>query len=107
MGVSFTSVPVATAVLPYLIAQGNTFEQAYGMYLGTICVTSLTPFIFVFLPMKVLKKIFPPVVSGVTIMLIGIHLTGAGMANWGGGSFCGQVGSLRVLMPNRYHASRG
>lgn len=33
-------------------------------------------------------QIFPPVVCGVTIMLIGINLCGVGIKAWGGGAFC-------------------
>lgn len=95
MGVSFTTVPIATSVLNYLTGAVTSpysydFKTAYGMYLGTICLTSLTPFIFVFLPIKAIRRIFPPVVSGVTIMLIGINLTGAGFSGWGGNTYCGQ-----------------
>ena len=41
-------------------------------------------------PVEHIKKIFPPVVVGPVIMLIGIALIGAGFGDWGGGTFCGQ-----------------
>ncbi|KAL6749697.1 uric acid-xanthine permease [Haematococcus lacustris] len=99
MGVSFTSVPIVQSTLAKLMkGEGMSFDEAYGHVLGTLCVSTLTPILFSFLPIKVLRKVFPPVVSGVTILLIGIHLTGAGLANWGGGSFCSQTGNYNKLV---------
>ena len=40
-----------------------------------------------FVPVRVLQRIFPPVVTGTVILLIGASLVGdSGIANWGGGS---------------------
>lgn len=40
-----------------------------------------------FVPAKVLKRIFPPVVTGTVIVMIGASLIGeSGVLNWGGGS---------------------
>lgn len=90
MGVSFTTVPIAQSVINTKIAGGSTFEEAYGALLGTLLLTTLTPLLVSFLPIKALKKVFPPVVTGVTIMLIGISLTGSGLQNWGGGAYCAE-----------------
>jgi uracil-xanthine permease len=35
---------------------------------------------------RVLKKIFPPLVTGPTVMLIGVNLVSSGFKNWAGGS---------------------
>merc|ERR1719330_1826478 len=43
------------------------------------------------LPTKSLKKLFPPIVSSVTVMLIGVALTGTGMKYWGGGGVCADM----------------
>ncbi|GAB4815854.1 hypothetical protein N2152v2_002900 [Parachlorella kessleri] len=90
MGVSFTTVPVAQSVLGKLTSEGQSFNEAYGKLLGTIALCGLIPLIISSLPHKAIRKVFPPIVCGVTIMLIGINLAGAGMSNWGGGTFCGQ-----------------
>ena len=51
-----------------------------------------------FMPIKVLKKIFPPIVTGTVILLIGTSLIGSsGMPNWGGGSTC--LSSLSTATP--------
>ena len=74
--------------------------------LGTTAVCSLMPIVISFIPFRILKRVFPPVVTAVTIMLIGIELTSAGMQNWGGGANCyppheGGVctGNGNVLLP--------
>ena len=55
--------------------------------LGTTAFCAVVPIIFSFIPFRYLRRVFPPVVTSSTIMLIGINLTGAGMGNWGGGEF--------------------
>jgi len=35
-----------------------------------------------------IKRIFPPIVTAVTVTLIGVALTGTGMKYWGGGVVC-------------------
>lgn len=88
MGISFTTYPIAVSTITTLMAEGHTFKEAYGYVLGSLACVGVTPILISFLPPKALKRIFPPIVCGVTIVLIGINLTGTGMANWGGGSFC-------------------
>lgn len=41
-----------------------------------------------FVPSRVLRRVFPPVVTGTCLVLLGSALIGAGFANWGGGIFC-------------------
>ncbi|KAK3814032.1 MAG: permease family-domain-containing protein [Benniella sp.] len=60
--------------------------KAWGAFLGTCMVCSLLPIILSFLPPRVLKRVFPPIVTGVTVMLIGVHLVTSGMGQWGGGN---------------------
>ena len=38
----------------------------------------------------ILKKLFPPIVTGTTVFCIGVALTGTGLKYWGGGVFCAQ-----------------
>jgi xanthine/uracil permease len=57
------------------------------MLIGTMALCSLTSIGLSFLPTRQLKKIFPPVVTGTVICLIGISLIGSsGVLNWGGGA---------------------
>ncbi len=79
MGVSFTTVPIATSVINQLMKEeGHTFEAAYGMFLGTIAVCGVIPVVLSFFPIRVIKNIFPPIVCGITIIMIGVHLIAAG-----------------------------
>jgi xanthine/uracil permease len=41
-----------------------------------------------FVPPKTMQKIFPPIVTGPTVMLIGINLISSGFEDWAGGSGC-------------------
>ncbi|PSC73164.1 Uric acid-xanthine permease [Micractinium conductrix] len=88
MGVSFATFSPANGTLGLLIKDGNTFEEAFGKVLGTAAVCAVVPFFISFLPPRVIKRVFPPIVCGVTICLIGINLCGVGMKSWGGGAFC-------------------
>ncbi|KAF8602016.1 xanthine/uracil permease [Ceratobasidium sp. AG-I] len=61
--------------------------DAYGMLLGTSLICSFLEMGMAFVPPKKLKKIFPPLVTGTVILLIGASLIGeSGVLNWGGGS---------------------
>ncbi|EFN55989.1 hypothetical protein CHLNCDRAFT_145360 [Chlorella variabilis] len=88
MGISFTTFSPANSTIQKLIGEGETFNEAYGKVLGTAALCALVPVAISFLPHRAIKRIFPPVVCGVTIVLIGINLCGVGMKAWGGGAFC-------------------
>ncbi|KAG8762101.1 hypothetical protein FRC12_009186 [Ceratobasidium sp. 428] len=61
--------------------------DAYGMLLGTSLICSFLEMGMAFVPPRRLKKIFPPIVTGTVILLIGASLIGeSGVLNWGGGS---------------------
>lgn len=47
--------------------------------------------VLAFMPKNVLRKLFPPIVTGPAIMLIGAGLTGTGMKYWGGGAVCAET----------------
>ncbi|KAF9167015.1 hypothetical protein DFQ26_006150 [Actinomortierella ambigua] len=99
VGTSFNFVPVLQAMVTrmYLTGEcpshmeGNTVvqdpcPQAWGAFLGTCMACSVIEIALSFLPPRVMKKLFPPVVTGVTVFLIGAKLIGAGLLSWGGGS---------------------
>jgi xanthine/uracil permease len=44
--------------------------EAFGYLIGTTALCSLTSMILSFVPPKKLQKIFPPLVTGVTVLLI-------------------------------------
>ncbi|KAI1312624.1 hypothetical protein EDD11_002933 [Mortierella claussenii] len=100
VGTSFIFLPVMQSSVANMYASGfcgstvdasgtqifSSCPDAFGAFLGTCMVCSLLPIGLSFLPPRVLKKVFPPIVTGVTVMLIGVNLVTSGMSQWGGGS---------------------
>ena len=43
------------------------------------------------IPAKSLRKIFPPHITSITVILVGITLTGVGIKYWGGGVVCADM----------------
>lgn len=60
-------------------ADGDTWRQAYGRVLGTVMLASLLEICLSFVPPKTLKRLFPPVVTGTAVFLIGSSLVGTGI----------------------------
>ena len=96
VGTSFATIPVATGGLAQMYASGFCPSDAdgnklpcprgYGAILGTAAICALLEICCSFAPAKLLKKVFPPLVTGPTVMLIGINLIRSGFENWAGGS---------------------
>ncbi|KAH6667065.1 uric acid-xanthine permease [Plectosphaerella plurivora] len=96
VGISFSIIPVAQGALAQmyqngycpLAADGTKLPcpQGYGAILGTSACCALVVILISFLPPKIMLKIFPPIVTGPTVMLIGVKLIQSGFKNWMGGS---------------------
>ncbi|KAI6255879.1 hypothetical protein MCOR29_007980 [Pyricularia oryzae] len=96
VGCSFAVIPVATGGIKQMYASGFCpsspdgtplpCPDAYGALLGTAAVCALFEILLSFLPPKVVLRIFPPIVTGPTVMLIGISLVRSGFTNWAGGT---------------------
>lgn len=96
VGTSFATIPVATGAFTQMYATGFCPSDAdgnplpcpngYGALLGTSCVCALLEILMAFTSPRILKKIFPPLVTGPTVMLIGVSLISSGFENWAGGS---------------------
>ncbi|KAJ2905882.1 putative purine permease protein [Zalerion maritima] len=109
VGISFSVISVAQGALSQMYANGMCptdsdgnklpCPDGYGAILGTSAVCSLTEILLSFLPPKVMLRIFPPLVTGPTVMLIGIHLVESGFKNWAGGS-----GSCSATDPTEFFA---
>eukprot|EP00793_Prasinoderma_coloniale_P007046 PRCOL_00006898-RA len=91
VGTSFTFLPVFQAAIGQMKADGDSGMDAYGRMLGTVMVCAFLEIFLSFIPPLQLKKAFPPIVSGITVMLIGVSLTGTGMKYWGGGAVCADM----------------
>ncbi|KAG8838930.1 hypothetical protein FRC18_002158 [Serendipita sp. 400] len=103
VGISFATLSTGFSIFNSLYADGTCpsttsatgtvtrgpCPDAYGMLLGTSMLCSLLNMGLSFAPAKTLKRIFPPVVTGTVIVMIGASLVGeSGVVNWGGGSAC-------------------
>ncbi|DBB13713.1 TPA: hypothetical protein ACH3X3_000728 [Trebouxia sp. C0006] len=88
IGTSFTFLNVSAASIGNMMSGGNTFIEAYGRILGTQLVCCWVAVALSFMPPRMLRRCFPPMVTGLTIFLIGAGLIGTGLKAWGGGSVC-------------------
>jgi NCS2 family nucleobase:cation symporter-2 len=95
VGVSFAIITVGPAAFAQMYENGFCpsaddgtplpCPDGYGALIATSAVTALVE-ILVAIPPKTLRKIFPPIVTGPTVMLIGVSLVQSGFDNWIGGS---------------------
>ena len=65
-------------------------KEGYGKFLGTAMVAAFVEVVIALMPSKMRQKLFPPVVTGVSVMLIGASLITAGIKYVGGGVFCAE-----------------
>lgn len=96
VGTSFAIIPVATGAFTQMYATGFCptdssgsklpCPEGYGAILGTACCCALLEIALSFTRPSVLKKVFPPLVTGPTVMLIGISLIESGFQGWAGGA---------------------
>lgn len=59
--------------------------------LGTAAVCGLVEVIISVFPVKVIQRIFPRLVASITVILLGVALTGTGIKYWGGGVVCAEM----------------
>ena len=69
---------VTCPMLTLMQANGDSFDVAYGRFIGTLLVTTWLVVLISFMPEWMVRAIFPPFVPGVTIFLIGAALIGTG-----------------------------
>lgn len=96
VGTSFATIPVATGALDQMYRTGfcptsaagvrQACPDGYGAIIGTACVCALLEVLMAFTPPKILKRIFPPLVTGPVVLLIGVKLIATGFQNWAGGA---------------------
>jgi xanthine/uracil permease len=84
-----STIPSCAATCPAAAyhCQSDSFDHAWGLFVGTSCFCACIPFFISLLSFKKINQLFPPIVVGPTIMLIGIALINAGIGYWGGGAF--------------------
>ncbi|KAJ5225716.1 Purine permease [Penicillium chermesinum] len=108
VGTSFATITVAQGAFAQMYKTGYCPTAAdgtrlpcpkgYGALLGTSCLCSLLEIGLSFMSSRVLARIFPPLVTGPTVLLIGASLIMTAMEDWAGGSGCGP--SPRAMCPS-------
>ncbi len=96
VGTSFSIIPVTIGAFSQMYATGYCPSAAdgtklpcprgYGALIGTACLCSLLEIGLSFTKPAILKRVFPPLVTGPTVMLIGISLVQSGFQGWAGGA---------------------
>ncbi|CZR54605.1 probable purine permease, broad specificity [Phialocephala subalpina] len=96
VGTSFSIIPTASAGLSQMYANGKcptdadgnklACPEGYGAILGTAALCALLEIGLSFMKPSLLKKLFPPIVTGPTVTLIGVALIQTGLEGWAGGS---------------------
>ncbi|KAI9467195.1 xanthine/uracil permease [Lactarius psammicola] len=101
VGTSFATLSTANSIFDAMYSDGTCptitaldgttsrgpCPDAYGKVLGTSLIASFLEIFMSFVPPRILQRIFPPMVTGTVILLIGASLVGSsGIPNWGGGS---------------------
>lgn len=109
-GTSFSTLTIANGALAQMYASGYCpvatdgtklpCPSGYGAILGTSCLCALLEIGLSFTSVRVLKRVFPPLVTGPTVLLIGVSLIESGLMDWAGGSGCGANPSARTLCPS-------
>ena len=57
-------------------------REAFGALLGTAALTGIFPIAISFVPPRIIRKLFPPLVTGTMLTLIGAALVSSGVTNW-------------------------
>jgi NCS2 family nucleobase:cation symporter-2 len=87
VGLSYLSQQYAAGVCP-VSASGAKLPcpQEFGAILGTASLTGLFCVFLAFIPPKMIRRLFPPLIVGMMLFLIGASLVKSGVTNWAGGS---------------------
>ncbi|GEQ72206.1 hypothetical protein JCM33374_g5893 [Metschnikowia sp. JCM 33374] len=101
VGTSFSTITIVSSAFPIMYSNGickivdgvkQPCPEGYGLILGTGVVCALINVLLSFSPSRVLQKVFPAIVTGPVVLLIGVKLIQSGFNDWVGGSGC--VGSV-------------
>ncbi|KAF2242832.1 purine permease [Trematosphaeria pertusa] len=74
--------------------------DAWGACLGTMLCCVWIQIAMAFVPPKMLNKVFPKLITGSLLTLVGIYLVGNGLQNWGGSSNCHGGEGFYALCPD-------
>ncbi|KAI8146642.1 permease family-domain-containing protein [Fennellomyces sp. T-0311] len=99
-GVAFSGLPAAQAMVENMYQDGTCQTEimadgtinylpcpdGFGAILGTQIVCSVLSIVFSFTSPRILRRMFPKIVTGIVLFCIGAKLITSSMKNWAGGS---------------------
>ncbi|KAH3678009.1 uncharacterized protein OGAPODRAFT_75704 [Ogataea polymorpha] len=98
VGTSFATISIVSKAFPIMYNAGVCpvdsdgtqlpCPDGYGAILGTAAVCGLLEVLLSFLPPSLLQRIFPAIVTGPVVLLIGVSLIQSGFEDFVGGSGC-------------------
>jgi len=91
LGTSFGFLPIYENAISAMKDEGYSGKEAYGKMLGTTMVCAMLEVVLSFVPKDKIRRMFPNIVTGVAVMLIGAGLTATGIKYWGGGAVCAEM----------------
>ena len=110
VGPTFDIIAIAIAYTTNLYANGTCptgsdgtqlpCPDAYGALLGSMLCTVWIQVGMSLVPPKLLNRVFPKLVTGTLLLLVGVYLIGNGMQNWGGSSNCNGGTGFYALCPD-------
>ncbi|SMR50556.1 unnamed protein product [Zymoseptoria tritici ST99CH_1E4] len=110
LGPTFDIIPIAIQYSATLYASGECPTGAngtrlpcpdgYGKLIGSALASVWAQLLISFVPPKTLKRIFPSVVTGNLLLVLGIYLVSSAAASWGGGTSCLNGEGIYALCPN-------
>jgi xanthine/uracil permease len=100
---NYTAMKYADGTCP-TAADGTKLPcpDAWGAILGSILCTVWVQILMSLVPPKTLNRIFPKIITGSLLLLVGVYLISNGMQNWGGSSNCNGGTDFYALCPNIY-----
>lgn len=97
VGTSFSTITIVSNSFPIMYTNGicktvdgvaQPCPEGYGHILATGICCALISVLLSFAPSKVLQKVFPAIVTGPVVLLIGASLIESGFQDWVGGLGC-------------------
>lgn len=97
VGTSFTTIAVTSKAFPLMYKAGvcsvvdgvqQPCPNGYGHILACLMLAALLGVLLSFTPPRILQKVFPAIVTGPVVLLIGVSLIQTGFEDWAGGSGC-------------------
>ena len=98
---SYTSMRYNNGTCP--VAEDGTqlpCPDAWGAFLGTMLCTVFIQIGMSLVPPRLLNKVFPKMITGSLLLLVGVFLIGNGMQNWAGSYNCNGGEGFYALCPN-------